>query len=56
MVNSIAAIVFGAIIGLLGVLVLTGKVPLPGGLASRLIIGFGAVAGAGLLIMGVKLW
>lgn len=54
--DAIAGMVFGGILGVLGILILTGKVPLPGGLAVRFISGFGLVAGAGLLIMGVKLW
>lgn len=56
LVNQIAHIAFGGIIGLLAILILTGYVPLPGGLAPRLIVGLGAVGAAGLLILGVKLW
>lgn len=54
--DSIAGIAFGGILAVLGILILTGKVPLPGGLALRLIGGFGLVVAGGVLIMGVKLW
>lgn len=54
--DSIAGIAFGGILAILGILILTGKVPLPGGLALRLIGGFGLVVAGGVLIMGVKLW
>ena len=54
--DSIAGIAFGGILASLGILILTGKVPLPGGLALRLLGGFGLVGLGGALIMGVKLW
>ena len=55
MVSEVAMIVFGGIIGILGLLILTGKVPLPGGVPVRLIGGFAALAVAGYIIMGVTL-
>lgn len=51
--DAIAGMLFGGILALLGILILTGKVPLPGGLAIRLIGGFGAVIAGGVLILGV---
>jgi hypothetical protein len=54
--DSIAGIAFGGILAILGILILTGKVPLPGGPAVRILGGFGLVALGGTLILGVKLW
>jgi hypothetical protein len=54
--DSIAGIAFGGILALLGILILTGKVPLPGGAAVRILGGFGLVALGGTLILGVELW
>lgn len=54
--DAIAGIAFGGILAMLGILVLTGKVPLPGGPAFRILTGFGMVAVGGMFILGVKLW
>lgn len=54
--DAIAGITFGGILAVIGILVLTGKVPLPGGPALRIIGGFALVVLGGTLIMGVKLW
>ena len=54
--DAVAGIAFGGILAVLGILILTGKVPLPGGPALRILGGFGLVAVAGTLILGVELW
>ena len=49
----VAMIVLACILAILGLLVLTGKIPLPGGLAGRLIVGFGVLIGGGYILLGV---
>lgn len=52
-VGMIAMMVLGGIVCILGLLILTGKVPLPGGIASRIIFGLLSLGGGAYILLEV---
>lgn len=52
-IGMVAMIVLAGIVAILGILILTGKIPLPGGVLGRLAFGFGAIIGGAYILLEV---